>query len=311
MFGGEQRQVRRLACRNASRHSERTRRAGGEQLYQAHQRHATRVHELLETERQGRFKSGYAEGRAIKLHVFERRFMRRVVSGDGIHGSVGQSGQQGVSIGSRSQRWIHLEARVVGEVLVDECEVVRGNLASDRQASLLGPSDQLERGTRGKMRDVQPPAGQFGHLDVARHGDRFGRRGHAAQPQADRLVAFAHYGAGRQRGILAVVNHRQVERAAVVHHLTQQAGSGDGPAVVADGDDAGLLHRRNLRELFAFAAARRGADGPNAHAGSGLRAFQNGARHRGVVVHRLGVGHGAHRGEAAASSGAGAALKGL
>ena len=66
------------------------------------------------------------------------------------------------------------------------------------------------------MGDVEAAAGQFGHLNIASHGNRFGGRGHAAKTEAYRLAPLAHDRAGKQRGVFAMINHRQVKGAAVL-----------------------------------------------------------------------------------------------
>ena len=81
------------------------------------------------------------------------------------------------------------------------------------------------------------------------------------------MRTFAHDAAGKERWIFAVVDDGQAERIAIVHHLAHQAGGGDGLAVVADGDDAGILHGGDFGEGFAIAADRGCADGPDAYGG--------------------------------------------
>ncbi len=131
------------------------------------------------------------------------------------------------------------------------------------------------------------------------------------RPSCERARAFAHHAAGEKRRIFAVVDHRQIERAAVIHHLAHQARGGDGLAIVADGDDSGVLHRGDFGERFAFAADRGRADRPDAHAGCRGGAFDDAARDGGVVVHRLRIGHAADGRESAARRGARAGLDGF
>ena len=150
-----------------------------------------------------------------------------------------------------------------------------------------------------------------GEFDVASGADGFRLRGNALQAEANGARAFAHHAAGEKRRIFAVINHRQIERVAIVHHLAHQARGGDGLAVVADGDDSGVFHRGDFRERFAFAADRGRADRPDAHAARGRGAFDDGARDRGVVIHRLRVRHAADGGESAAGGGARAGFDGF
>ena len=68
---------------------------------------------------------------------------------------------------------------------------------------------------------MQAALAQFRDLNVAAHGDGFGGRGHAAQAEPHRLATLAHDRAGEERGVLAMIDHRQIQRAAIVHHLAQ------------------------------------------------------------------------------------------
>ncbi len=140
-----------------------------------------------------------------------------------------------------------------------------------------------------------------GELDVASGADGFRFRGNSLQAEADGARAFAHNAAGEERGILAVVNHRQIERIAVVHDLAHQARGGYGLAVVADGDDSGIFHRGDFGKGFAFAAYGGRADRPDVHGSGSGGAFDDGARDGGVVVHGLSIRHAADGCESAAS----------
>ena len=100
-----------------------------------------------------------------------------------------------------------------------------------------------------------------------------------------------------------MLDHGNVERAAIVHDLTREFCGGDGFAVVGNGDDAGFFHGGDFGDGFAFAADAGGADGPDANAGGGFGAIENEARDAGVVVDGFGVGHAADGGESAARCG--------
>ena len=61
----------------------------------------------FERQRQRRLEAGHAERRAIELHFLAGRFVRRVVGGDGVHVSVGQSfDQRGAVFGGASGGFI-------------------------------------------------------------------------------------------------------------------------------------------------------------------------------------------------------------
>ena len=96
-----------------------------------------------------------------------------------------------------------------------------------------------------------------------------------------------------------MIDHRQIQRAAIVHRLAQKPGGSDGTAIVTDRDNSGLLHGANFGQSFAAAAQRYGADGPDVCAGYGGGAFHDRACHRGVVIDRPRVWHRADRREAA------------
>ena len=237
--------------------------------------------------------------------------MRGVVGGDGVHVAVGDADEQRGDVLAGSQRRIHFVIRVVADVFVAEREMVRRDFAGDAQAHLFREANIFERAGGGHVRDVQAGASERGEFDIASGANGFGLRGNAFQAEANGARAFAHDAAGEERRIFAVINHRQTERIAIIHHLAHEAGGGDGLAVVADGDDSGVFHGGDFREGFAFAADGGCADGPNADAARGGGAFDDSAGDGGIVIHRMGIGHAADGGEAAASGGARAGFDGL
>ncbi len=108
------------------------------------------MHQLLKRQADGGFKTENAEGRAIELDIFQGRFVRGVIGGDGVDGAVGEALNEGFAVFARGQRWIHLEARIVGDILVDQREVVRRDFAGDMQAIVLGEAHLVERAFGGK-----------------------------------------------------------------------------------------------------------------------------------------------------------------
>src|SRR5271155_4495075 len=172
-------------------------------------------------------------------------------------------------------------------------------------------ADVFERAGGGHVRDVQARASENGELDVASSADGFGFRGNSLQAEANGARAFTHDAAGEERGILAVVNHRQIQRIAVVHYLAHQARGGYGFAVVADGNDPGIFHRGDFGEGFAFATYGGSADRPDVYGSGSGGAFDDGARDRGVVIYRLSIRHAAHGCESATGGGARAGLDGF
>ena len=86
----------------------------------------------------------------------------------------------------------------------------------------------------------------------------------------------------------------------VLHRQPEQVRIGDRLAVVGNRDDAGFLHPADLRHLHAGEPLGDRADRVNVHAAAlRLGLLDDVARHRRVVVDRLGVGHAADRREAA------------
>ena len=131
------------------------------------------MHELDQSQRQSRFKAGDAERRAIEFHILAGGMMRSVIRGDGIYRAIGEAREQCIAIFARGQRRIHFVARVVDHVFVNEREMMRRDFASDRVALLFCCANVSERRARGKMRDVQPRAGQRSKFHIATHANGF------------------------------------------------------------------------------------------------------------------------------------------
>src|SRR5581483_3562157 len=102
------------------------------------------------------FESSDAERRALELHLFFVQGMRRVVSRDGIHGPISECYHDRLPVRVRPQWRIHFEIRIkLPDILVDEREVMRRNLARDRCLIALATAYCLKRVCGGKMSDVQ------------------------------------------------------------------------------------------------------------------------------------------------------------
>ena len=69
--------------------------------------------QLRDGQRQRRLQPGDAEGRALELHLFLMRRMRRVVGGNRVHRSVTQCRYDRFAVCYRTKWRIHLEVRVV------------------------------------------------------------------------------------------------------------------------------------------------------------------------------------------------------
>src|SRR6266852_2058660 len=124
------------------------------------------------------------------------------------------------------------------------------------------------------MGDVKAYAGELGELNVAGDANGFGRGRHSRKAEARGGDAFAHDGSGGERDVFGVLDDGEIERAAIVHHLAGEFCRGDWFSIVADGDDASLLHSSDFRDGFTLAGEAGGADGPNADAGGGFGAIE-------------------------------------
>src|SRR5579885_309580 len=96
--------------------------------------------------------------------------VRSVVGGDCVDSAVGKPLKNCVTIFAAAQRRFHFViAVVIFDVLVNEAEVMRRNLASDCQAMFLSAPDHFERACCGKMRNMEASASLRGEKDVPRH----------------------------------------------------------------------------------------------------------------------------------------------
>lgn len=166
---------------------------------------------------------------------------------------------------------------------------------------------------RGEVADVHPGADVLGEQHVARD-DRLLRDGRpAAEAELGRDDALVHLGALGQAGLLGVLGDDAAEGLHVLQGAAHDHRVVDALAVVGeDGDARGrVVHRAELGELLALQADGDGADG--LHVAVAVLAAQapdllDDAR---GVGDREGVGHGEHRGVAAARGGPGAGQDGL
>src|SRR6516225_4545781 len=87
----ENREVSRIADRDAPVFAQNARRAGREKLHQAHDGNAARMDELVEGQSDSGLEPENAEGRFVELHVLQSGLVRRVIGGDGVDRAVGQA----------------------------------------------------------------------------------------------------------------------------------------------------------------------------------------------------------------------------
>ena len=120
-----------------------------------------------------------------------------------------------------------------------------------------------------------------------------------------------HVAARTQIQVLAVVNHREIERLGQLHGAAHHARIHYRAAVIRDSHDACVLHGADGGELFAGAVLGDRPDGEDVHHGVLAGALDDVAGDGGIIVHRQRVGHAADGGEAAGRRGAGAGLDGF
>ena len=107
--------------------------------------------------------SGHAEGRQLELAVLLVLGVRRVVGDHAVDGAVEKAlAKRGRVVGGAQGR-VHLEVSVVGvgDVVLAQEQVVRGDLAGDGQAVGLGGAYQVKTLAGGDVADVQGAAGTW------------------------------------------------------------------------------------------------------------------------------------------------------
>ena len=219
--------------------------------------------------------------------------MGRVVGGDGVEDSVGQSAHHRLPVALGAQGRIHLRVRVVGlagrthrgrhsgDRLVGQREVMRRRFRRHAHATRLRFADRANAPGRAHVRHVQMRAGHLRQEEVALDHRHFGRGRHAGQAQPRRHRAFVHRAGGRKRQVFRVHHHRQIQVARVLERPPHHAGGHDRPAVVGDADAAGFLQLRHVGELLAVGPARDRARRQHARKAGFAAAAGNESRHRG------------------------------
>ncbi len=97
-----------------------------------------------------------------------------------------------------------------------------------------------------------------------------------------------------------MLNHRKIQRPAIIHHLPRELCRGDRFSIIGNAHDPRFLHGRDFGNRFAFAPHRRRPNRPHTNAAGNLRAIQNEPRDGSIVVRRLRIRHAADRREPAA-----------
>ncbi len=188
--------------------------------------------------------------------------------GDGVGRAVGERGQDRGGVLRRAQRRVDPQRRIewpsgdrpigpriaVGvprpapgarDPLVGERQVMRRDVAGDRQAGGLGPADELERTGRRDMGQVQPGARHVADdigedREVARDRRLLGGIGPALEAQHGRDEPVVRLGATGEGAVLGVIDDRQPQRPGVGERGPQDRRRRHRRAVVAEPDDAGV-----------------------------------------------------------------------
>jgi hypothetical protein len=134
---------------------------------------------LCDGQGNGGLESQDAKRSLVELDVLDGRFVRSVIGSNGVDRAIRQPVNQRLAIFASTQRGIHLEARIVSHVFVDEREMVGSDFAGHAQALLLGEAHLRQRSFCGQVCNMQTRTGKFRDLHVARYTDRFGSRRHS------------------------------------------------------------------------------------------------------------------------------------
>ena len=141
------------------------------------------------------------------------------------------------------------------------------------------------------MRNVSLSSGRLAEDDVAGHHDVFGAGRNPPQPQPHRSRALVDIAGDAQIEVFTVVDHRQPERARILHCPPHHARIHDRHAVVGNGHGTGFLHGADLGQLLAFAAFGDGANWEDVDDRVPPRPFHDEAGDGGAVVDRDRVRH--------------------
>ena len=233
-----------------------------------------------------------------------------MIGDDNVDGAVDDALTDGLGVLVGAQRRIDLERGVVGlvQVVLGQEHVMRGGLAGNLNASGLTGTHDLQAMGGGDVLDVQLGTGQLGDLDVAGDLELLAGSRPALEGQTGRDLALVDLAVADQVLVLAVAHKDLAEHLAVVHATTEHARALHAATVVGEGDGAVGDHIAHLGHGLALKTAGHGArriDAAVTDLGStGLYELHDGT----VIGDGIGVGHGAHAGEAALGSCAGAAL---
>ena len=246
----------------------------------------------LERERQHRLQADNAVRRALHRHTLALLIVGRVVAGDCVDRAVLQPFDHRLAVGLAPERRRHLgESAVVADIVIGKREVVRGDLAGDRQPGTLGATDRIYSAGGRNVGHVVAPAGELHQANVPLDDHDLRFVGDARQAEPGRDLSLGHAAAACQGEVFGVLAHDQVEGARVAERAAHHLAVGNRQTVVGEADRAGLRKHAHLGELPSFQPLGHGTEGIDLDALGLARAALHELDQRHVVDHRLGVGH--------------------
>src|SRR5439155_14979350 len=131
--------------------------ADSEKFDDARERNLVFAMELRNRQSQRSLQTSDPKRSTFEFHFLLVRGVRRVVRSDGIDGAVGERHQNGLPVGGRAQRRVHLEIRVVfADIFVEQGKVVRRDFTGDASFPAFAATHRFECVGSRQMRHVQP-----------------------------------------------------------------------------------------------------------------------------------------------------------
>src|SRR4029077_14070251 len=148
LFGIEDRHIGEAAARqrSASRKVEDAAWSGGKQFNDTRKRYFVLTMKRGDRQCQCCLQAGDAERSFLEFNLRFVSSMWGVVGGNCVHGAIGERYDNGLEIGCGAQWRVHLEVgAILANVLVNQREVVRRDLAGDACFGSFAAADGLER----------------------------------------------------------------------------------------------------------------------------------------------------------------------
>ena len=131
---------------------------------------------------------------------------------------------------------------------------MRTGLGRDSNPTRLRLPDHPHRSGRAEMRKMQMGPGQLGQREIASHHDFFRRRWNPGKSQLRGHDPLVHAAVFREMQILAVIDHRQIERERILHGAPHHLATHHRLPVIGDGYTAGMPQLADFCQLLAFGA---------------------------------------------------------